>query len=320
MNLKKIDKTNLNEITDQAVNLVLNSYDSVREKMKFLPQKHNYYDVVKKGITYLFSNGDGVIATENDKLLGFLYGYKVKELFGSCEGIYCPLFGHSTLKHNKRDLYELLYEKAAENWCEEKYLSHVITLFSSDEELLETWFWLGFGNRCVDSIREVSKIYVENDGIEIIKANESDIKDIENIYDRNNEYFLKSPLFMPSNNKISILDLYKWMKNKNHHLWIAYKNNEAIGYMKIQPKGESFISLHDSVMNITGAYVDEEYRNIKTGKILLSEIQKWLLKNGYKYCGVDFESFNILGSRFWNKYFTPYTFSLVRRIDERIAF
>lgn len=51
---------------------------------------------------------------------------------------------------------------------------------------------------------------------------------------------------------------------------------------------------------------------------MLSAIQKWLLENDYTHCGVDYESFNISGSNFWNKYFTPYTDSFVRRIDERI--
>jgi hypothetical protein len=35
-------------------------------------------------------------------------------------------------------------------------------------------------------------------------------------------------------------------------------------------------------------------------------------------CGVDFESFNLSGNAFWNRYFSPYTYSLARRIDENI--
>ena len=37
---------------------------------------------------------------------------------------------------------------------------------------------------------------------------------------------------------------------------------------------------------------------------------------GYKYIGVDFESINPPAYGFWLKYFTAYTHSVVRRIDE----
>ena len=112
--------------------------------------------------------------------------------------------------------------------------------------------------------------------------------------------------------------LDNWLKNKNNHLWASYKPNEAVGFMKIEPKGERFIAESEEVMNITGAYVKEEYRKSKIAVSLLDEIQKWMLDNDYSLCGVDYESFNVEGSDFWNQFFTPYTYSLVRRIDERV--
>jgi len=36
----------------------------------------------------------------------------------------------------------------------------------------------------------------------------------------------------------------------------------------------------------------------------------------YNLLGVDFESFNPTASNFWLKYFTEYTHSVVRRIDD----
>lgn len=89
--------------------------------------------------------------------------------------------------------------------------------------------------------------------------------------------------------------------------------------MKIQPDAETFVSKHRDVMNITGAYVLESERKMGIGTMLLGAIQEWFLQNGYTLCGVDFESINITGSRFWNRYFVPYAYSMVRRIDERIS-
>lgn len=43
-----------------------------------------------------------------------------------------------------------------------------------------------------------------------------------------------------------------------------------------------------------------------------------LKAKGYTSLGVDFESFNSTAYGFWMKYFTAYTHSVVRRIDDRI--
>ena len=43
-----------------------------------------------------------------------------------------------------------------------------------------------------------------------------------------------------------------------------------------------------------------------------------LSDNQIPLVGVDYESINPKGNRFWFKHFLPYTYSLVRRIDERI--
>ena len=40
---------------------------------------------------------------------------------------------------------------------------------------------------------------------------------------------------------------------------------------------------------------------------------------GKEYLGVDYETLNPTALRFWDKYFQNYTYSYVRRIDERLA-
>lgn len=94
---------------------------------------------------------------------------------------------------------------------------------------------------------------------------------------------------------------------------------KPVGYMRIQPNGERFISEHPDVMNITGAYILNNERRSGIGVALLATIQRWLIQDGYPLCAVDFESINTMGSNFWTKYFSPYTYTMVRRIDERIC-
>jgi GNAT superfamily N-acetyltransferase len=305
------------EYIDEALKLVLNAYTEEREMIEYLPNV-DYSTILKEKIQNLFKTGLGIVALVNGTVIGFLVGYEIEEFWGKCKGIYCPLYGHGAVKENRHIIYQQLYEKAAKIWVEKDIMQHAITLYAQDAIALNTWFRLGFGMRCVDGIREVASINDQKPKVTIKKAEMKDIVSLEIIDKKHNQYYRSSPLFMPVKEQNSVKELTQWLNQKNHHLWIAYSGDQIIGYMRIEPTGESYITSYKDIMNITGAYVDPVHRGKGIGETLLNSIQKWLAKNNYSLCGVDYESFNISGSRFWEKYFTPYTYSLVRRIDERI--
>ncbi len=70
--------------------------------------------------------------------------------------------------------------------------------------------------------------------------------------------------------------------------------------------------------HICVAYLKENYREKNIIQSLLSVVIETLKKDGIKRLGVDFETINPTALRFWEKYFDSYTYSFVRRIDERI--
>lgn len=297
----------------------MTAYNEEKFVVSFLPDEQDFLNYFNKAISNLFRKGTGIIATYDSKLIGFLAGFSVNEFFGQCKGIYIPLFGHGVFKEYRSSIYKELYSRAAELWVEKSYMTHAITLYAHDDESINTWFWMGFGLRCVDAIREVESIEVEyNQSIKISKVDASYIPQLADIHRKHNEYYRKSPIFMPNKDEDPIQDLTQWIGKRNHHMWVAFDHEKPLGYMRIQPDAETFVSEHQSVMNVTGAYVVQDGRKSGIGAMLLAEIQQWLLNNGYPLCGVDFESLNTIGSSFWNKYFTPYTYSVVRRIDERI--
>ena len=299
-----------------AVDLVTNAYSEERKAIDFLPAV-DYSKIFSKRIKNLFLNGSGVVAIQAGKVVGFLGGYEIKELWGNCKGVYCPIYGHGALMRDRRKIYQNLYKQAAGLWVDKGITNHSITLYAQDQEVIDTWFWLGFGLRCVDAIRELDQINVEKSGINIKKVKLNDVASLVDIDKKHNSYYKESPIFMPVQEEDTISKLTGWLSKENHHMWMAYDNERVIGYMRIEPNGERFLTEHQDIMNITGAYVEETYRGQDIGSYLLDAIQKWLKDNKYKLCGVDYESINIAGSKFWNKHFIPYTYSLVRRIDER---
>ncbi|MTI67236.1 MAG: GNAT family N-acetyltransferase [Firmicutes bacterium] len=304
---------------DEAMDIVLSLYNKEKEAVSFLPHERGFLNNLKESIKKLFKYGKGIVAIYNNKLIGFIAGYEIDECFGKCKGIYTPLYGHGVRSEYPKSLYQKLYKHMSEKWVKNNFMTHAITFFAHDKETIDIWFWMGFGLRCVDSIRRVESIDFYNPSISIKKLKANDIPLLADLHRNHNEYYRNSPIFMPTEDEDPIEDLIKWLSEDNHHLWAAFNKEKPLGYMRIEPSAETFISKHQDVMNITGGFVEPNKRKSGIGTLLLGEIQQWLKKNDYSLCGVDFESFNIVGSSFWNKYFTPYTYSVVRRIDERIS-
>ena len=303
---------------ESAVELVVEGYRQEKGSIPFLPEVEDFRSQIERLVKRVFEAGKGLMAISDGELVGFLTGFEIDEFFGKPKGIYIPLFGHGIAKNQPKRVYQLLYEKAAHQWVQEGCLTHAITLYAHQKEAIDLWFWQGFGMRCVDALRQVEEIPVNSSCIQIKKMTLQDIAALGELHRKHNEFYGESPIFMPREDEDPIKDLTDWLKEENHHLWGAFDGDDAVAYMRIQPQGESFISSHKDIMNITGAYVSEGARGTNVGTMLLGKIQDWLKENDYPLCGVDFEAINWSGSGFWNKYFTPYTYSVVRRIDERV--
>lgn len=304
---------------DEAVNMVISAYINEKKSISFLPPDSDFINHIHSSIQNLFTIGSGIAAIIENRLVGFLAGFYVDEFFGRYPGVYCPIFGHGATGKSRIDIYRGLYKHAADIWVKNKCVSHAITIFAHDHELVNHWFWQGFGMRCVDAIRETSSINIQNhSSAQIKKTVLKDAKKLSDIHANHNMYYRKSPMFMLKNDEDAVQEHKEWLSMENHHEWVAYHNDVPIGFIRISPTAETFVADHPFVMNINGAYVAENERRTGIGALLLNTVQEWLLQNGYPLCGVDFESINQLGSGFWMKYFTPYTYSLVRRIDERI--
>lgn len=313
MIIEGIQKRHIKEILDIA----FDGYKSECGTVDFLPAFDEVKENIEKSVIDMIDSCEGYCLSENEVVRGYLLSYDVKNLFGNEDGSYIPLHGHGAIGDNKSEIYNKLYAHFSENSVKKGLTSHAITLYAQDAETVNNFFWLGFGLRCIDSITEIKHLSLSNNMVVIKKADVGDLDSISELYVNYEDYFTTSPLFM-FREREDIEDLKKWLMDGNKHLWIAYLHAKPVGFMQIEDNGESFISEHSDVMNITGAFVDSEQRSNGIANSLLIRVFSWMKENNYTLCGVDFESFNVSGSRFWNKFFEPYTYSVVRRIDERI--
>ena len=305
--------TNIKHYRNEIINHQIENYKKLRKESELPELNKNTEKLLKNNINNLLDNGKGSVLLDEEKIKGFLIGFEVEEMWGN-PSIYIPVYGHGVDSEDITRTYQKLYKENSKRWVEDGYKQHAVTLYSKEKTSIDTWFWLGFGLRCVDGIKKINKDAEKNKIItEISRKN---IHKLKNIHEEHTKYYSKPPLFMiRDEDKNPLETLKKWHDNKNHHLFAYFEGEKVLGYMRIEEKGEQFLTNDSDMMNITSAYVDPEFRGNKIGYKLLNHIENWLYEKGYTKLGVDFESFNILGSNFWRKHFEMYSYTMVRRID-----
>ncbi|MFP4478378.1 MAG: GNAT family N-acetyltransferase [Candidatus Izemoplasmatales bacterium] len=306
---------------DELFQIIEDQYYEENDFVVDLPDFEEINNPIKDKLKKVIKDQSMTGLYEHGQLLGFMYGLEIDQLWGNQKGILVPLFGHGAIKENRSRIYQLLYREMSRRWVSDGILSHAIKIHAHDAITVDTWFWLGFGHRCIDSIKILEKRDRENKDIDIKKINVSTADEVIELKEELSKHFSQPPLFMPVSQvsqEQSLEEFKEWLQVKDNHCFGAYDKDKPVGLIKVEVEGETHVSLYSKVMNITGLYVDPSYRGQAIAKDLLQRVQNFLKDKGYTLLGVDFESFNIDGGAFWRKHFIPYTYTLTRRIDEGI--
>jgi hypothetical protein len=312
---------NLNENhIEYAAKLAMTEYYEERYAVPILPEG-DYFNLFCKMIAELADHNLGVVAIERGIILGFLTCLKPWDNhFGTTMGTFSPIHAHGAIKDNKRRIYSHLYQAASEKWVKQGILSHAIALYAHNNEAVESFFWNGFGLRCVDAIRAVEPIICEEYlTLKFCELPKDEIEQIVPLKNQLREHLQKTPMFMPFFSQLDIQQVKDENERRGLRFFVIKANGAAIAFIEIMASGENFACEDGGMMNICGAYMFPEYRNSGMFTKLLSFLTDTLSAEGYTRFGVDFESFNPTASGFWLKHFIPYTYSVVRRIDERIV-
>jgi GNAT superfamily N-acetyltransferase len=315
MNIVPFDENHIRE----AGELLWEAYQAERAAVPVLPDSGDAGFFARMA-AQLAGNGLGVAAVEEGRLQGFLTGMEAGELFGTSRGICIPIYGHGAKGRNRQLTYQQLYAASSDIWVRKGLLSHAITMYAHDDVAVKAWFWQDFGLRCVDAIRPLDDVPVSGkESYDIRRIEPHDAGALLELHREHWRYYKNAPMFMHVHEDCTLEDLRGWLSQKDQYAFAAFENGVPVAYMLLRHGGETFASDDVMSMNICGAYVKPGLRGSGYGAAILQTIVVWLRENGFKRLGVDYESFNIQGSRFWLKHFTAFTYSLTRRIDERAA-
>ena len=316
--LKIVDFTK-NHI-EQARAIAEANYARERKQLEVLPEHPQFPD-----FSSLAENGLGVAAFADEKMVGYLTCFgPFENAFEStaATGIWSPIFGNGVVTCEDKNVFAKMYQAAAKKWVERGVTSHAITFYAHDQAVQNQLYHLGFGLRCMDAIRLLDEIDVKpNLQFEISELEPSEFHRMFALSLLLDEHLSSSPMFMRRPAEPVEPDYALRFANlqisQGNRYFVAKNQGEIIAYIKICQDGENFVTEADDMMNICGAFCLPEYRGKSVAQQILNFIIQTLKSENYQLLGVDFESFNPTASGFWLKYFTAYTQSVVRRIDDR---
>jgi GNAT superfamily N-acetyltransferase len=297
---------------EQAAHIVKQNYGGERGFVPALPPVVSVPDLLP-----FAKNGLGAAAFEGDAMLGFLCSIRpFQNAFGSTGsvGVFSPMGANGAVGDNRAEVYARLYQAAGEKWVRAGASSHAICLYAHDKEAQEQFYRYGFGLRCVDSIRGMDDVTTPHcDGYTFAELTVEEYIKIYPFVELFNRHFLSSPTFM---DRPGLTESGFLKGVENDRFFAAWGGGKIIAFISIGQAGETFVCGLPGYMHTNGAYCIPEHRGKGLLQNLLHLAVQTLKAEGYKYLGVDFESVNPAAYRFWLKYFTAYTHSVVRRIDE----
>ena len=309
MTFKKFSKEHIEE----ARKLALNNYEEERLAVPELPA------VDSIPMVELFAeNGLGIVAFENDKMVGFLGCFEpwsdAFDFLGD-KGTFCPLMGHGAVKENRILIYQKMFEKAASEWGTKEISSFAIALYAHDSEAKQAFFEYGFGQRCADKIRRMESIgEIKNKNLVFEELELSRFPEIRDLRIDLNNHLLKSPCFLKCSQEELENLLNKVEAGDRRTFVVCGTDGKVLAYIDITGEGENFVGYNKKMRNIHGAYCVPEFRGQNVIQDLLEYVIRTLKAEGFELLGVDHESTNPTANRFWRKYFTDYTCSVLRKI------
>ena len=305
---------------EEAARLVSSRYEVLCRHEPLLPKPYKEVPTLLPLLKGIFNaGGPGVASFQDGRMVGFLTGWLMPEFRGK-KSVYSPEWANGALLTNSRYIYEEMYSKIAAEWVAEQYLSHYISLFANDLGALEGWHWLGFGMLGVDAVRDLSPVSVGELDVDVQLADDQHIEHVLSLNQGLRVYAKASPCFFI--NQVRDRNYFiEWLADPNKEIWIGLVDDEPAGFFHLGPANDDVATIiyDEKTTSIFGAFTVEDQRGRGIGAALLSHAVESARKAGYKRCAVDFESMNVIGTRYWFKQgFKPVSLSMHRLVDERV--
>ena len=318
---------------EEALKLASTEYCEECKRNPQLPDMDSHIEnKLHRELSELFQQKYGKMAFMDGKLVGYLaFTAPFEGAFGNVTGVFSPFGGNAYTGDDRGKLASLLLEEVSREMILD-HIGHIaVCRPAGDEEVGRSFVMNSFGIRCSDSIIRLSERRSRINGIDdsevckppfttgldsaftFCELSHTEKYQIRHLQEKLNLHLCDAPVFFPP----WIEHLDHWFANESIRVFAAKKDGRAVGFLSITDEGETYLTRDASNTNMSGAYVEPEFRQYGIARQLLEYLSRICISEGFPYLGVDCETMNPTALRFWGKYFNNYTYSYVRRIDER---
>jgi len=310
----------IEEHLEDAALLVSQRYRRLCEQEPQLPRRYTEVSNLLPLLQNIWNaTGSGVAAIQGNRLVGFLTGWQMPSFHGK-RSVYSPEWANAAELEDSSRIYEEMYSHLAAIWLADKYIAHYISLFPNDVGALKAWNWMGFGMFAVDAIRNLDPIQVDAVDFHIKRAESGDIEQVIELQDALWQYMKSAPIFLISDKRDRAY-YEEWLGNTDKAVWLAYSHDEPVAFMRLGPADDEVCAIiyDENTTSVFAAFTKENARGEGIATALLDHALTSARELGYERCAVPFEPMNLLGTRFWLKYFKPVCYSVLRIVDDRVA-
>lgn len=292
--------------------MALEAYERERAANPVLPKvrTEDVLGPLKCGL----EQGLGWLALEDGAAVGFLaFCPPFDGMFGDCRGVFSPVHASAFGGSDPERTLTALLGAATEELFAQGVTSVGISRYAHEEQTLHGLCLNGYGIRCCDLMRKVEAETQAPLPYEVRRMRPGEEEAVARLANALDDHMERAPVLLPKQ-RVTAQQVADW----DAAVYVACDGDGAFALLLVEEGGETFVDELPGIRHVGKAYCEPGHRGSGAMPALLAAAQRDLAAQGIVRLGVDCETLNPPAYRFWRRHFQPFTYSAVRRLDERM--
>lgn len=310
LEIKEIDLSYLDQVLAIA-------YETYLRECTYVPQlKIMGKECLLPYLRETLQNKKGLVYVDDNKVLGFLVYDSCYEEANSINYLF-PYWGYGAIGAKRENILSRLFEEFAKKIFHQKKLHLEIKLYAHDSEILQLFSFLQFGIQCEEGVHFTSEPIPSTSLSMIHELSKEELQtrwtEIWGVLQQLFLHLQQSPVFYPG--KEFTEELYQeYLMMEETRVFVAEIDGAIIGIIDANEDGNGFITNFNDFYNVGDIFVENAYRGQQIAQNLLAYVNQSLMEKGIHVLWVEHGTANPTARGFWNKYFSTYSYTMIRDI------
>ena len=304
-------KTTIEDLA-ACTKMALEAYDRERAVNSVLPEVRA--EDIAGPLAWILQQGFGWLALEDGAAVGFLAFCPPHDgMFGDCRGVFSPVHASAFGGSDPERTLTALLGAATEELFAQGVTSVGVSRYAHEEATLRGLCLNGYGIRCCDLMRKVEAETQAPLPYEVRRMRPGEEEAVARLANALDDHMERAPVLLPKQ-RVTAQQVAGW----DAAVYVACDGDGAFALLLVEEGGETFVDELPGIRHVGKAYCEPGHRGNGAMPALLAAAQRDLAAQGIARLGVDCETLNPPAYRFWRRHFQPFTYSAVRRLDERM--